>query len=219
MQDKKTPPAAPDSDLTAQLFDDRLVRKPDPFAVFSLWLEEARQTEVNDANAMSLATVDSQGMPDCRIMLLNGLDDRGFIFYTNTRSAKGRELEHDNRVCLLFHWKSLRRQVRIRGSALKVSDARADAYFATRPRGSRIGAHASRQSEPLEERQDIDRRVQELTRKFEGQEVPRPAHWTGFRVEPLQIEFWQNGEFRLHDRVTYRRNDTGSPWVAQRLNP
>jgi pyridoxamine 5'-phosphate oxidase len=207
------------SGLTAHVFDDQRQEKPDPFEVFSLWLEEAKKSELNDANAMSLATVDPNGMPDCRIMLLNGLDPQGFVFYTNTRSVKGRELEGNPMVCLLFHWKSSRRQVRIRGKAVRVSDARADAYFATRPRGSRVGAHASFQSRPMMERDELNVRVEQLTAKFEGQEVPRPDHWTGFSVEPVQIEFWQNGEFRLHDRVVYTRGDSSKNWATQRLNP
>lgn len=206
-------------DLTVIVFDDQNDNKPNPMDVFSQWLAEARLEEVNDANAMTLATVDANGMPDCRIMLLNGQDEKGFIFYTNTRSAKGAELEANAKAALLFHWKSSRRQVRVRGDAVPVSDALSDQYFATRPRGSQIGAHASLQSQPITERDILHDKVEELTKKFEGMDVPRPEHWYGFRVEPIQIEFWQNGEFRLHDRVVYRRENLGKPWAVQRLNP
>ena len=210
---------ASEHDLTRLLFDDEIRQKPDPFRVFEQWLCEAEETEINDANAMVLASVDKDGMPDCRAMLLNGLDEQGFIFYTNTRSAKGRELQDNPRACLLFHWKSVRRQVRIRGDVSRVLDAVADEYFATRPRGSQIGAHASRQSSPLQSRDELIANVDEFTAMFEGKQVPRPRHWTGFLLAPLQIEFWQNGEFRLHDRVVYRRNGPGLAWHAQRLNP
>ncbi|HHB83881.1 MAG TPA: pyridoxamine 5'-phosphate oxidase [Devosia sp.] len=206
-------------DLTQQVFDDQQIQKPNPMDVFSQWLLEARLEEINDANAMSLATVDADGMPDCRIMLLNGQDEKGFFFYTNTRSAKGAELLANPRAALLFHWKSLRRQVRIRGEVVDLSPEQSDAYFATRPRGSQIGAHASFQSQPIMDSDELQARVKELEKEFEGRDVPRPAHWRGFRVEPVQIEFWQNGEFRLHDRVVFRRTSTEQPWVAQRLNP
>lgn len=206
-------------DLTAQVFDDQNHNKPDPIEVFAQWLEQAKAKEINDANAMTLATVDENGLPDARIMLLNGLDPQGFIFYTNTRSTKGAELIASGKAALLFHWKSSRRQVRVRGNAVEVSKEQADAYFATRPRGSQVGAHASFQSQPMEQREDLHKRVEELTAKFEGGDVPRPGHWTGFRVEPIQIEFWQNGEFRLHDRVVYKRDSVDRAWVVQRLNP
>ncbi len=206
-------------DLTAVVFDDQNDNKPNPMDVFSQWLAEAKLEEINDANAMTLATVDANGMPDCRIMLLNGQDEKGFIFYTNTRSAKGAELAANAKAALLFHWKSSRRQVRVRGGVVPVSDAQSDEYFATRPRGSQIGAHASLQSQPMTERDVLHDKVEELTKKFEGKNVPRPSHWYGFRVEPIQIEFWQNGEFRLHDRVVYRRESLGKPWDVQRLNP
>lgn len=206
-------------DLITQVFDDNQLEKPNPLDVFAEWLLLARLEEVNDANAMSLATIDESGMPDCRIMLLNGMDDKGFLFYTNTRSAKGVELAVNAKAALLFHWKSSRRQVRVRGNVVKVSDEISDIYFATRPRGSQIGAHASEQSQPITQRDVLHARVAELTAEFGGKPVPRPDHWHGFRVEPIQIEFWQNGEFRLHDRVEYRRGSSDQPWVAQRLNP
>ena len=218
--DKQGPPfmAKPD-DLTARLFDDLPLQKPDPMELFAQWLEQAHESEVNDANAMVLATVDADGMPDCRTMLLNGLGPDGFVFYTNTKSAKGIQLAHTPKAAILFHWKSSRRQVRVRGEAVQVSNEQADAYFQSRPRGSRIGAHASLQSQPLASRDELAARVAKLTRQFEGKEVPRPAHWTGFRIAPLYIEFWQDGEFRLHDRFVYRRKSTAQEWKTERLNP
>ena len=206
-------------DLITQVFDDNQQQKPNPLDVFAEWLLVARLEEINDANAMSLATVDESGMPDCRIMLLNGMDEKGFIFYTNSRSAKGTELAANAKAALLFHWKSSRRQVRVRGNVVEVPAETSDTYFATRPRGSQIGAHASEQSQPITQREILHDRVAELTAQFEGKPVPRPDHWHGYRVEPVQIEFWQNGEFRLHDRVVYKRQTTDQPWTTQRLNP
>jgi len=206
-------------DLSERLFDDSQPDKPDPIELFVLWLGEAKISEVDDANAMSLATVDADGMPDCRIMLLNGLGPDGFVFYTNLRSAKGRQLAKSNKACLLFHWKSLHRQVRVRGVAKEVSSEEADAYFATRPRGSQIGAHASCQSAPLTQRTRLEAEVAQLSARFEGQPVPRPGHWSGFRVVPDQIEFWHSGQYRLHDRVLYSRPDINRPWTTTRLNP
>ena len=208
-----------DTALTTKLFDDGYAGDIDPMALFETWLAEAVESEPNDPNAMALATVGADGMPDNRMVLLNGRDDRGFVFYTNAHSAKGRELEDNSKAALLFHWKSLRRQVRIRGSVHQVSDSESDAYFASRPRGSRIGAHASHQSSPLESREDLLRRVKMLEVKYEGQEVPRPAHWIGYRVMPEQIEFWKDGEFRLHDRVLFRRENPDGAWSRVRLNP
>ncbi|HHG90726.1 MAG TPA: pyridoxamine 5'-phosphate oxidase [Devosia sp.] len=205
--------------LTTSLFDDLCVQKPDPMELFAQWLEQARKSEVNDANAMVLATVDADGMPDCRIMLLNGFGPDGFVFYTNTLSAKGSQLAANPKAAILFHWKSSRRQVRVRGMAHKISDQLADAYFQSRPRGSRIGAHASFQSQPLANRDELETRVKELTEQFDGEEVPRPAHWTGYEILPLYIEFWQDGEFRLHDRFVYRRESSKDKWKAERLNP
>ncbi len=206
-------------DPTERLFDDSQPDKPDPFDMFAHWLDEAKTSEINDANAMSLATLDADGLPDCRIMLLNGLSPDGFVFYTNLRSAKGRQLAQSPEACLLFHWKSLRRQVRVRGVAQQVSDEEADAYFATRPRGSQIGAHASWQSAPLTQRAKLEAEVAQLSARFEGQPVPRPGHWSGFRLVPSRIEFWRDGQYRLHDRVLYSRPDINRPWTSQRLNP
>ncbi len=207
------------TDLTDQLFDDKINDRLDPFDVFTQWLLEARENEVNDANAMTLSTLDETGMPDSRIMLLNGQDERGFIFYTNSNSVKGVQLEANPKAALLFHWKTSRRAVRIRGDVVKVSAQTADAYFASRPRGSQLGAHASFQSQPLQARGDLTSRIEHITNKYEGQDVPRPDHWNGYRVEPMRIEFWQDGKYRLHNRVAFTRDDLESPWSAQVLNP
>lgn len=211
--------SAADTAITGQLFDDSFKEVINPFEVFEIWMEEAIASEINDPTAMSVATVDSAGLPDVRMILLNGRDDRGFVFYTNFQSTKGRELLDNPKAALLFHWKSLRRQVRIRGDVEQVSDAEADAYFATRPRGSQVGAHASAQSRPLENRTELVARIETLEKEFGDNTVPRPAHWSGFRVKPVEIEFWQNGEFRLHDRVLFQRNEASSGWTRSRLNP
>ncbi|MCD7059346.1 pyridoxamine 5'-phosphate oxidase [Pelagibacterium xiamenense] len=204
--------------LTEILFDDGYKGDVDPFEVFTEWLEAARESEINDPNAMTLATVDETDMPDARTVLLNGRDTRGFVFYTNFGSAKGRELRTHPKAALLFHWKSQRRQIRIRGPVETVSDAEADAYFATRPIQSRIGAHASDQSRPLESRQVLFDKVEALKTEF-GEDVPRPDYWSGFRVKPLEIEFWKDGAFRLHDRVVFRREGLDAPWTRSRLYP
>jgi pyridoxamine 5'-phosphate oxidase len=189
----------------------------DPIALFSDWLEDAKGGEINDPTAMALATVDPSGLPDVRMVLLKGHDARGFVFYTNFQSAKGRELIATPKAALLFHWKSLRRQVRVRGPVSEVTPEEADAYFASRPRDSRIGAWASDQSRPLEGRFALERRVAEYALKFGLGEVPRPPHWSGFRVTPGEIEFWKDGAFRLHDRILYRRDGDG--WETTRLYP
>jgi len=189
----------------------------DPLALFSAWLEEAKASEVNDPTGMALATVDPSGLPDVRMVLLKGHDARGFVFYTNFDSAKGQELIATPKAALLFHWKSLRRQVRVRGLVSEVTHEEADAYFASRPRDSRIGAWASDQSRPLEGRFALEKRVAEYALKFGLGEVPRPPHWSGFRVTPTEIEFWKDGAFRLHDRLLYRREGDG--WGTTRLYP
>jgi len=196
----------------------------EPFLLFEHWFNEAFKHEPNDPNAMALATVAADGLPNVRMVLLKGLDaagapGRGFVFYTNTLSAKGRELEGNPKAALLFHWKSLRRQIRIRGPIARVTDAEADAYFATRPRGSRIGAWASDQSRPLESRFALEKSVAAYTAKFHIGEVPRPPHWSGFRVTPVEIEFWHDRPFRLHDRDVFRRAGADQSWDKARLYP
>ncbi|CAM5763731.1 pyridoxine/pyridoxamine 5'-phosphate oxidase [Labrys miyagiensis] len=191
----------------------------EPFLLFAQWLGEAEKSEPNDPNAMALATVDADGLPDVRMVLLKGLDDRGFVFYTNTQSAKGNELGGNPKAALLFHWKSLRRQVRIRGPVERVTDAEADAYYATRPRGSRIGAWASQQSRPLESRFALEKAVASYTAKFGLGEIPRPPHWTGFRILPVQVEFWHDRPFRLHDRLVFRRGAPEGGWSRDQLYP
>ncbi len=191
----------------------------DPFALFDAWMAEASASELNDPHAMTLATVDADGMPDARIVLLKGVDAQGFVFYTNVESAKGRELAVNPRAALVFHWKSLQRQVRVRGSVSQVSEADADAYYESRPRQSRIGAWASAQSRPLADRATFERAVKEQTERFGSGPIPRPAHWTGYRVTPASIEFWHDRPFRLHDRIVFRRDSPGAAWTRTRLYP
>ena len=190
-----------------------------PLTAFAAWLSEAEKTEPNDPNAMSVATVDTQGMPNVRVVLLKGVSDEGFVFYTNLESAKGQELGMTAKAALCFHWKSLHRQVRVRGDVEQVSDAEADAYYASRARGSQIGAWASQQSTPLSDRETLEARVAEFEEKFANQDVPRPSHWSGWLIKPQEIEFWQDGDFRLHDRIVYRRPDDVSDWQTVRLFP
>lgn len=190
-----------------------------PLVLFHEWFAEAKASEPNDANAMALASVDADGLPNVRMVLLKDADKDGFVFYTNFESAKGHELQANAKAALCFHWKSLRRQIRVRGAIEQVSEAEADAYFASRARGSRIGAWASQQSRPLESRFALEKAVAKFTAKYGVGEVPRPAYWSGFRLIPVEIEFWHDRPFRLHDRVVFRRKSVGQPWSITRLYP
>jgi pyridoxamine 5'-phosphate oxidase len=210
--------------MTAQRLSDRLFNDDDtspidPFDLFEEWFAEAKTSEPNDPHAMAVATVDAAGLPDVRTVLMNARDHRGFVFFTNFESRKGEELLAHPKAGLVFHWKSLRRQVRARGAVEVVVPEEADAYFATRSRTSQIGANASRQSRPLDRKVDLMRAVEKLRADLGDNPVPRPRHWSGFRVIPTEIEFWQDGEFRLHDRVRFTRPDAIAPWTRQRLYP
>jgi pyridoxamine 5'-phosphate oxidase len=191
----------------------------EPTRLFAAWFEEAKISEPVDPNAMALATVDRHGLPNARMVLLKGFDDRGFVFYTNVESQKGQELSANQKAALVFHWKSLARQVRVRGPVGRVDDADADAYFATRPRLAQIGAWASRQSAPLESRMAFEQAVVRQTAKYALGAVPRPPYWTGLRVTPVVIEFWRERPFRLHERVEFRRGRPDEPWTKTLLYP
>jgi pyridoxamine 5'-phosphate oxidase len=189
----------------------------DPILLFADWLAAAETSEPNDPNAMALATVDGEGLPDVRMVLLKGHDANGFVFFTNFESAKGHQLLANPKAALCFHWKSLARQVRVRGPVTEVAADEADGYFASRARGSRIGAWASRQSRPLESRFALEKAVAAFTAKYAIGEIPRPPYWSGFRLAPVEIEFWQAGTFRLHDRVRFTK--AGDGWEKTRLYP
>ena len=196
----------------------------EPFSLFAAWLKEAQASEPNDPNAMAVATVDEAGMPNVRMVLLKGLDgagtpNRGFVFFTNFESAKGQELLAYPRAALVFHWKSLERSVRVRGHVSAVSEAEADAYFASRPMGSRIGAWASQQSRPLASRVALKTAVAKYGARYAVGAIPRPPYWSGFRVTPVQIEFWMGRPFRLHDRVVFKRESPVDAWSKTRLFP
>lgn len=189
----------------------------EPYRLFADWLEDATASELNDPNALALATVDADGMPNVRMVLLKGFDERGFVFYTNFESQKGGEILGSMKAAMCFHWKSLRRQVRVRGPVEQVSDHEADEYYASRPRGSRIGAWASKQSRPLESRFALEKAVAEYTARHAVGDIPRPDHWSGFRILPQSIEFWHDRPFRLHDRMVFTR--AGDNWETTRLYP
>lgn len=191
----------------------------DPFSLFEAWFAEAKAAEPNDPEAMALATADAGGLPDVRMVLLKGADERGFVFYTNDGSAKGGELLANPQAALVMHWKSLRRQVRVRGNVERVAAAEADAYFASRSRDSQLGAWASLQSQPLPDRKTFEDRFSDFNGRYEGKEVPRPPHWGGYRIVPLQIEFWLDRPHRLHDRVQFLRAAPGEAWKKTRLYP
>ena len=189
----------------------------EPLELFANWFGDAEKTEPNDPNAVALATVDAEGLPDVRMVLLKGYDERGFVFYTNFESAKGVEILGSMKAAMCFHWKSLRRQVRLRGPVEIVSEEEADAYYASRARGSRIGAWASKQSRPLESRFALEKAVAEYTARHAIGDIPRPPYWSGFRIMPQTIEFWHDRPFRLHDRLVFSRDGDG--WKTTRLYP
>ena len=191
----------------------------DPFQLFDRWMSDAAASEVNDPNAMAIATTDATGLPDVRMVLLKHADADGFVFYTNTQSQKGLQLTENMQAAGVLHWKSLRRQVRFRGPVELVTASEADAYFASRPRASRIGAWASQQSRPLESRYALGKSRRREAIRFNFGEVPRPPHWTGYRVRPIYIEFWTDKPFRLHDRLVYRRATPDAGWRTERLYP
>jgi pyridoxamine 5'-phosphate oxidase len=196
-----------------------ITEKADPLDLFAEWFAEAKKSEPNDPEGMALATVGPDGTPSQRMVLLKGYDKDGFVFYTNYESRKGQQLTAHPKAALLFHWKSLRRQVRLEGPVVKTTPEEADAYFATRQRGSQIGAWASTQSRPLESRFALEKRVAEFTARHAIGTVPRPAYWSGFRLQPTLIEFWKDGAFRLHDRLEYSRTSAASPWSTRTLYP
>lgn len=191
----------------------------EPLRLFAAWFSDATRSEPADPTAMTLATVDVDGLPNARMVLLKGFDERGFVFYTNLDSQKGRELDATPKAALVFHWKSLSRQVRLRGPIERVEDAAADEYFATRPRLAQIGAWASKQSAPLESRMAFEKAIAFYMAKFAVGAIPRPPHWSGFRLVPLLIEFWQDRPYRLHDRIEFRRGAASEPWSKTRLYP
>jgi pyridoxamine 5'-phosphate oxidase len=191
----------------------------EPLRLFAQWMEEAVASEPSDPNAMAVATVGENGLPDLRMVLLKGFDDRGAVFYTNLDSPKGQQLRRNAQAALLFYWKSKKRQIRLRGPVEPVTDAEADAYFGSRARLAQIGAWASKQSSPLESRLAFEKAIARFTAKFAIGTVPRPPNWSGFRVIPMNMEFWEDRPFRLHERVEFRRETLGGPWSKTRLYP
>lgn len=202
-----------------ELISSDFTERNEPFDLFADWLKEAEASEINDPNAVALATVDNDGLPNVHMVLLKGFDQDGFVFYTNFESQKGQEILGQKKAAMCFHWKTLRRQVRLRGPVEIVTDDEADAYFKTRARGSRIGAWASKQSRPLESRFALEKAVAEYTARYAIGEIPRPAHWSGFRIRPVSIEFWKDQKFRLHDRIEFRRSSPDGDWAKVRMYP
>ena len=205
--------------LTERLFDDADRTALDPLALFEEWFALAQEAEPNDPHAMAFASVDADGLPDVRMVLLNARDERGFSFFTNFQSTKGHQLLDQPKGAMVMHWKSLRRQIRMRGPVEQVTPAEADAYFASRAKGSQIASSVSQQSRPLENRQTLLDEVAQRTSQIGEDGVTRPLHWSGFRLVPSSIEFWKDGEFRLHDRVRFTREGIDQPWTSQRLYP
>ncbi|NJK41636.1 MAG: pyridoxamine 5'-phosphate oxidase [Acaryochloridaceae cyanobacterium SU_2_1] len=191
---------------------------PDPLRQFQIWFEQALQAELREPNAMTLATVSAEGNPSARMVLLKELDQQGFVFYTNSQSRKGQELAQTPRAALVFWWPDLERQVRVEGQVAKVTEAEADQYFSIRPRGSQLGAWASAQSQVICDRTHLDQRLQALEQQYQDQQIPRPAYWGGYRLQPSMIEFWQGRSNRLHDRLCYRQDQAGQ-WQLERLSP
>lgn len=202
-----------------KLMTDNFVEETNPNALFARWFAEAQASEINDPNAMALSSVDSSGLPNVRVVLLKGSDERGFVFYTNLESQKGQEVRQSGKAAVNFHWKSLRRQVRIRGLIESVTDAEADEYFASRSRMSRLGAVASQQSRPLDSRETMMREIERLDKLYPDEHIPRPDHWHGTRILPLYIEFWQDGDARLHDRSIFQRETIDQEWTQERWYP
>lgn len=221
--DKLIPPSPAAEDYAkaaASSPDDAgLFAKTDPFTLFADWLEDAKKREPNDANAMALATADEHGAPDVRMVLLKDVSADGFVFYSNAESRKGRQVEANPQAALCFHWKSLRRQVRVSGKVTPASAEEADAYFATRAKDSQIGAWASEQSRPMEGRFELEKRIAQFATKYGLTRTPRPPHWRGWRIVPTRIEFWRDRPFRLHDRLEFTREGPGKPWTTRRLYP
>lgn len=215
------PPTPTDAEYAkrADRPDHKMFAIDDPISYFEQWLAEAGKTEANDPNAMTLSTVDNMGLPDSRIVLLKGVDDRGFVFYSNGNSDKGEQLKLGGKAALCFHWKTQKRQVRVRGPVAKVSKQEADAYFSQRARGSQIGAWASDQSSVIQSRTQLEMAIEEAETRFEDRNIIRPPHWHGWRVKPLFIEFWEDGPYRLHDRRRFHRARTGARWKSERLCP
>lgn len=215
------PPSPTEADYQAHAAEAEpaFAQAGDPMALFVEWLDAAARKEPSDPNAMTLATVDADGLPNARTVLLKGVDEGGFVFFTNLNSAKGMELKAHPKAALLFHWKSLRRQVRVRGTVSPVGGEEADAYFATRARASQIGAWASHQSQPMEDPLALEKAVAAYGLRFGLGPVPRPPHWSGFRLAPLAMEFWRSGRFRLHERMRFVRAAPGAAWSRARLYP